>query len=144
VHLNDGEDRTLYKAINDHHLTVVGKKIKNEFVVICSNRTNGAGILKTYKTRWSIERCFKNMKSQGFNLEKTHMTCKQRLKKLMMVVAIAILWCSLAGLKVVSPFKKTVKSPLYSVFTRGLRWMKNNLYQPNFTILFDLLIKSEG
>jgi hypothetical protein len=127
-HLNEGEERTLYKQIAKRNLVVVGKKLKQGLLVVCSNIPNPDKILKTYRTRWSIERCFKNMKTQGFNLENTHMTCLERLKKLMTVVALSVLLACLVGLHQHCPFKKTLQSPLYSFFTRGLRWIKNNLY----------------
>ena len=104
----------LYKAIDEHNLIIVSKKIKDDFVVVCANVSHPESVLPTYKTRWSIEWCFKNMKSQGFNLENTHMTCQERLKKLMTIVAVAMLWSALAGTLVSSPFKKTVRSPLYN------------------------------
>jgi hypothetical protein len=143
IHLGEGEERTLYKEIDHRNLIVVGKKIKGEFVVVCSNVRHPESVLSTYRTRWSIERCFRDMKSQGFNLENTHMTCQERLKKLMMIVAVAMLWSSLAGTIVSAPFKKTVRSPLYSVFTRGLRWVKNNLYDPNSAAVLMAVLKSE-
>jgi len=48
-------------------------------------------ILSTDKKRWLIETCLRNMKSQGFNLENTHMTHLDRLSKLMSVVSVAML-----------------------------------------------------
>jgi hypothetical protein len=113
------------------NLVVVGKKIKEGYVIICSNVKRPEKILKTYRKRWDIERCFKNMKTQGFNLENTHMTSLDRLRKLMAVVALAILVVCLVGLKQKCPFKKTVEAPLYSYFTRGLRWLKYNLLKTN-------------
>jgi hypothetical protein len=144
IHLGEGEERVLYKEIHNRNLIVVGKKIKGELVVVCSNGPHSDSVLPTYQTRWSIERCFRDMKSQGFNLENTHMTCQKRLKKLMTLIAVAMLWSSLAGTMVSAPFKKTVRSPLYSVFTRGLRWVKNNLYDPGSATVLIAALKSEG
>ena len=120
--------------IPNSNLVVVGKKTKEGNVVICSNVQKSEKILKTYRKRWDIERCFKNMKPQGFNLENTHMTSLARLLKLMTVVSVAILMASLLGLQQKCPFKKTVKTPLYSYFIRGLRWLKNNLLTPDIVL----------
>ncbi len=120
--------------IPNSNLVVVGKKTKEGNVVICSNVQKSEKILKTHRKRWDIERCFKNMKSQGFNLENTHMTSLARLLKLMTVVSVAILMASLLGLQQKCPFKKTVKTPLYSYFIRGLRWLKNNLLTPDIVL----------
>ena len=100
--------------IPNSNLVVVGKKTKEGNVVICSNVQKSEKILKTHRKRWDIERCFKNMKPQGFNLENTHMTSLARLLKLMTVVSVAILMASLLGLQQKCPFKKGVKTPLYS------------------------------
>jgi hypothetical protein len=133
--------------IPNANLVVVGKKTKEGTVVICSNVQKPEKILKTYRKRWDIERCFKNMKTQGFNLENTHMTSLDRLLKLMTVVSVAITMASLLGIQQKCPFKKTVKTPLYSYFTRGLRWLKNNLLIPDimpFIPKLDQINLSEG
>jgi transposase len=129
--LEEGEERALYHMISDSDLRGVGKKTKDGLVVICSNVQKPEKILKTYKKRWNIERCFKNMKTQGLNLENTHMTSLDRLMKLMAVVSVAILLASLLGLNQKCPFKKTVQAPLYSYFTREFRWLKHNLNIPH-------------
>jgi len=118
-----------------YNLVIVAKRLKQEFVVICSNHQNPEAILKTYRKRWDIERCFNNMKSQGFNLENTHMTSLDRLTKLMCVVAVAILVANLMGLNQKYPFKKSVKAPLFSFFTRGLRFLCQNLLMDNMMLL---------
>ena len=125
-HLEADQDRYLYKMIASHHLTIVGKKLKDgSMLVVCSNSNNPTHVLSTYRRRWDIESMFKNLKTQGFNIEDTHMTCLQRLKKLMAVVAIATFCMCLIGSHQTCAFKKTVNSPLYSIFTRGLRWIRH-------------------
>ena len=121
--------------IAEYNLVIVAKKLKDEFVVICSNTQNPETILKTYRKRWDIERCFKNMKSQGFNLENTQMTSLERLMKLMCIVAVAILVANIMGLSQKCPFKKSVRSPLYSFFTMGLRFLCQNLLMENIVLL---------
>jgi len=56
------------------------------------------------------------MKTNGFNIQNTHMTLMDRLMKL---VTIALFLASLCWLIQKCPFKKTVGAPLYSYFTRG-------------------------
>jgi transposase len=104
--LKDGEERALYALINQLDLLVVGKKVKGELVVICSNVKNPNKILKTYRRRWQIERCFLQMKTQGFNLENTHMTFMDRLMKLMCIVTVALFLVSLEGLTQKCAYKK--------------------------------------
>jgi hypothetical protein len=128
-------------------LLVIGKKIKGEFVVICSNVQNPDKVLKTYRRRWQIERCFLQMKTNGFNLENTHMTLIERLMKLMCIVTVALFLASLCGLIQKCPFKNTVASPLYSYFTRGLRALKYCLLKPpesQFLQSYKLFQPTEG
>lgn len=143
-HLDCEETRHLYNMLDDPRLFIVGKKIKGEFLIICSNVHDYKRVLKVYKQRWDIERLFKNMKTQGFNLENTHMKDLKRLAKLMALLAVAILFSSIVGLTQKCSFKKTVKSPLYSYFTRGLRVLKNLILTYDFSRVLHNLQKSEG
>lgn len=146
-HLPPGDERVLYAKINELNLLVVGKKIKEEFVVVCSNVQDPPKVLRAYRQRWSVETCFRNMKTQGFNLENTHMTLMPRLNKLMAIMAVAIRVSSLSGLMQHCPYKKTVNAPLYSLFTKGLRFLKHSLFVTDVGAYFLLclaLLKSEG
>lgn len=146
-HLPNDAERTLYTKINQLHLMIVGKKIKGEFVIICSNVQNPTRVLKTYKERWNVETCFKNMKRHGFNLENTHMTMLPRLMKLMAAIAVAILVTSLAGIMQKCAYKKSTKSPLYSLFTKGLRFLKYRWRSVNIYLYLRkclALLKNEG
>lgn len=97
-----------------------------------------------YRKRWDIERLFRNMKTQGFNLENTHMQDLKRLSKLMILLTIVITFSTIAGLNQGCAFKKTVNAPLYSYFTRGLRLLKIQLLLFDFSLAFTTLQKSEG
>ena len=67
--------------LDDPRLFIVGKKVGGEFLIILSNVKDEKRVLQTYRQRWDIERLFKNMKTQGFNLENTHMKDLSRLSK---------------------------------------------------------------
>lgn len=82
------------------------------------------------------------MKSQGFNLEQTHMKDLERLRKLMALISVAILYSSLVGLQEKSPYKRTVQASLYSIFTRGLRLLKAKLLELDISHYFLLAIPS--
>lgn len=130
-HLTRGSrPRKLYKTIDGHDVTLVGCRSKEaELVIILTNRdTKPWVVLNIYKTRWMVECLFKNMKHNGFNLEDTHMTITQRLEKLMAVCAFAVALCVKAGIAkhVIKPipYKKTVKSYLYSFFQYGLNHIR--------------------
>lgn len=143
-HMNTDETRHLYNMMDNPKIFIVCKKIKGENLVICSNVKNQSVVLKTYRKRWDIERLFRNMKTQGFNLENTHMQDLKRLSKLMILLTIVITFSTIAGLTQGCAFKKTVNAPLYSYFTRGLRLLKIQLLLFDFSLAFTTLQKSEG
>lgn len=51
-----------------------------------------------YKKRWRIECFFQNVKKRGFNLEDTHLTKFEKLKKLVALVSIAYAFAANMGL----------------------------------------------
>ena len=101
---------------------VLGRDGKPELQVIISfNEPDEANSL--YKQRWQIESAFKALKSSGFNLEDTHLTEMDRVKKLLSLVLIAFTWSYRIGvylnqLKPI-PIKKHGRRA-YSLFKLGL------------------------
>ncbi len=80
----------------DLHLT--GSRMKDDYLIIISNyEAKKDEILLTYSKRWEIETMFKAFKSQGFNLEDTHLTKKDRIEKLLALMAIAFVWSYITG-----------------------------------------------
>lgn len=54
--------------------------------------------IKRYAERWYIENMFMDMKSNGLQLECTHLTRLERLDTLMSIMAIAYAWMIRIGL----------------------------------------------
>ena len=78
------------------HLT--GSRMQDDYLIILSNyEAPKDEILLTYSQRWEIETMFKAFKSQGFNLEDTHLTKKDRIEKLLALMAIAFVWSYISG-----------------------------------------------
>ncbi len=125
-HLRVKEARKIYKHIDGYDLQFVGTRSKdNKLVIILTNvDENPKRTLAFYKERWCIETLFKNLKSNGINLEGTHLKTPERLKKLLGVCAIVTALCTRAGIDKNNqkpiPFRKTVGALLYSVFQYGL------------------------
>ncbi len=124
-HLCAPEIRYLYKAINDHKLSIaITRSSAGDLVVVCSNTHNPKKILHFYRYRWTIELMFRNMKTSGFDMENTHMKAGEKIEKLMAIIAIALVLCYFAGAEQEeikpTPYKKTVGSFLYSTFKRGV------------------------
>ena len=82
-----------------------------QLLVVCSDK-EGKGI-ETYGERWQIKTLFGSLKSQGFNLEDTHMTAPAKIDRLMSVLAIGFVLSCRAGL-----------DRLVSVLSRGMRLLE--------------------
>jgi hypothetical protein len=125
-----GKPRKLHLKLDDYDLFLVGTRSKDgNLVIVLTNRDMKArDVLAVYKTRWNIECLFKNLKRSGFNLEDTHITIPERLKKLMAVCALAAAFCIKAGIiknrQRPIPYKKTVHCNLYSFFQYGLNYIR--------------------
>ena len=55
-------------------------------------------VSQVYDERWQIESMFINMKSNGFNLEQTHVKKDARLETLRGLVSISYIWMIKTGL----------------------------------------------
>lgn len=78
-------------------LYISGMKSKKDYCIVVSSKDN-LDSLEKYQQRWTIENMFGAFKSRGFNFEDTHMTDLEKLRKLIVLVSIAYLWCVLVGL----------------------------------------------
>ena len=107
-----------------------GFRFKNDknklerLIVACSEPIENA--CELYGHRWYIENMFKDLKSNGFQLEQTHVTKIERLETLIGLLAIAYAWMIKIGkwIKVQQPklFKKAKhKRPRISLFKAGQR-----------------------
>ena len=94
------------KAKTDYHkpvkilgytLWVSGMKSNKGYCVVVSNKDNYDSLEK-YQLRWTIENMFGAFKTRGFNFEDTHMKDLEKIKKLIVLVSIAYIWCVLIGL----------------------------------------------
>lgn len=74
--------------IGKHHLNLSTTYSKGELVAVVSD--NVSNPLKLYKQRWGIETGFKCLKSNGFNLEDTHLRHAHRIITLVQICAIAM------------------------------------------------------
>jgi len=111
------------KIIYNEEVYISGKKtVGNDYLIIASN-SNPDEAQAMYKQRWTIENLFGNMKTKGFYLEKTHLKEDEKLKKLIALLTIAILWCYLIGLWIEKSLTFRVKNhgrKAKSTFRKGL------------------------
>ena len=125
IHWDEDKPRKFEKTMYSTTVYFIGKKIEGDLLIIMTNKdipVNQA--LNIYKQRWSIESLFKNLKTAGFNWERTHMKHSERLIKLLIIMSLATLFIYLVGCQQKIPFRKTVNCPLYSCFTAGLKKLR--------------------
>ena len=98
------------KIIYNEEVYLSGMKTLNNDYVIIASSINPEEAQQIYKKRWTIENLFGSMKTKGFNLESTHMKDDEKLKKLIALITIALLWCYLIGLWIESSIKIRIKN----------------------------------
>lgn len=133
-HLTVGKRRYMQQVIDGHRLHIAGtRSVTGELVIVISNQDKDTKILDIYRKRWTIELMFRHCKTNGFNLEDTHLKHVDRVEKLLAVVSHALLLCFKMGeveeKHKKTPYKKTVKAPLWSTFRRGFDWLRRLLNQ---------------
>lgn len=78
-------------------LFVMGmRRSDGEYVIIVSPEESEQ-LLTDYARRWGIETLFGCLKTRGFCLEATHVTDKDRLRKLVALMALAFCWAYRTG-----------------------------------------------
>ena len=84
--------------------------------------------LSEYRKRWRIECLFRHLKTGGFRLEETHMVEHDKLERLLCVLVVAYLCCTLLGQP--EPIGiKTHGRPAKAVFVAGLNLSTRGLQQ---------------
>jgi hypothetical protein len=93
---NVGIDHLRPVKILGYNLYVSGMRTNRDFCIVISNKDN-YNSLEKYQLRWTIESMFGAFKTRGFNFEDTHMTDKEKLRKLLVLVSIVYIWCIMLG-----------------------------------------------
>jgi Transposase DDE domain. len=68
------------------------------FLILASRGVDTDSILDLYRQRWDIETLFAALKSRGFDLEATHLTEPDRIRKLLGILALTYSWTRIVGL----------------------------------------------
>ncbi len=71
----------------------------NQFVIVATNDFDCFDAIALYAKRWEVETLFSCFKGRGFNLENTHLTDLDKMKKLVAIFSIAFCWCYKIGIK---------------------------------------------
>jgi len=103
----------------------------NSFLILASRGVDPNSIFDLYRQRWDIETLFAALKSRGFDLEATHLTEPDRVRKLLGVVALTYSWTRIVGLdrkRREGPPRKCANGyPEKSLFRYGLDRLKELL-----------------
>lgn len=97
---------------------------KEELLYFISSLKNKRQIISDYPIRWTIECCFKHLKSNGFRLEE--MSLKDPLKIMLMMAIVVFLYvlCIVEGLKQL----KTAKKSDWKVYKNGKRFLTVSVF----------------
>ena len=127
-----------------HGLQYLNEEGKLENLIIASF-TSKTKVGEEYSKRWCIEVMFKNFKSNGFNMEDTHVTKTERLETLFGLLTLGYI-CPINAGKIILKEKpelfKIAKNgrPKLSIFKAGLDEMLNVLLN-GLTKRFNLIFK---
>jgi len=129
------EERTLYgkRTVMGVELFVSGLKLPDGELLIVATDTAPGLAIKTYALRWEIETLFSCLKGRGFNFEDTHIINQDRIKKLLVLLAIAFCWAHKTGewRHEVRPIKiKKHGRPSVSLFRYGLDYLIDVILNP--------------
>ena len=85
------------KTVLGQPMSLVGYRDKNGDLTIIGTNHSIHSAMQRYIQRDQIEHMFRCMKTQGFNLEDTHITDPARLDRLFSVMSIAFVWAYKLG-----------------------------------------------
>jgi len=85
------------------------------------HRSKPEEAVSSYKERWQIETAFKAMKTNGFNIEDTHLADIDRIERLFAVMIIAFTWAYLVGIYKYANFSNTAGELIVS---SSMDWKK--------------------
>ena len=131
--LRVGESTILRKPryISRQPIWLSALRLQDGKLLILASNCKQVDPLGTYSLRWEIEHLFQCLKGRGFTREDTRITHYYRMKKIMMLLAIAFCWAHKTGewkADTVKPLKiKNHGRPEKSLFRYGLDYMADKL-----------------
>lgn len=147
-HLNPNQQRQCRKPylLKGNKVFITAVRLPKDWLFLASPVYCSKAV-EYYKERWQIETLFKALKTQGFNLEDTHLIDRDKFTKLLALLAIAFVWCYKAGvwLNEKKPIRilKTTGKRLYSFFKYGFDYIQhlllNSLKEQELKDVFTLL-----
>lgn len=108
---------------------------KEPLVYFISSLEDRSKIIKAYPIRWTIECCFKHLKSNGFNMEEMRLKNPEKVKLMIAILVFLYVLCIREGLEKIRKSKSNIwkkyrngkKSLAISIFRKGLSWVQLQL-----------------
>lgn len=114
-----------------------GDNPKEELLYLLTTLNKRTKAIKAYKIRWSIECCFKCLKSKGFDLEAINVKGDEKIFLMVALVSFLYTLCVIQGLKIgkrskksdSKKFKDGSRTLAKSYFKRGKEELKKILFR---------------
>lgn len=123
---------TKSKQVGGLHLALALDENSDDPWIIATSQTPSARTLREYARRFACEELFSDMKARGFHLETSQLQHAERFSKLVLVVALLIVWMiTLARQVRIQRLDRQLTyryaQGRYSLFQIGRRWLKKQL-----------------
>ena len=96
----------LFILVRNHNWKV-GDNPNEQLLYLLTTLTKRTKAIKAYKIRWSIECCFKCLKSKGFDLEAVNVKGDEKVFLIVALVSFLYTLCVIQGLKIGKNLKKS-------------------------------------
>jgi len=130
---------TKSKHISGVHLALSLDENSDDPWIIATSQSPSPRTLRDYARRFACEELFSDMKARGFNLETSQLQHVERFSKLLVVIALLLVWIiTLARQVRIKRFDRQLtyrySQGRYSLFQIGKRWLKKQLTLGRCTI----------
>ena len=102
-----------------------GDAPKEELLYLLTTLNKRTKAIKAYKVRWSIECCFKHLKSKGFNLEAINVVGDEKVFLMVALVTLMYTLCVIEGLLK----GKNLKSSDFKTFADGTKTLAKSYFR---------------
>jgi hypothetical protein len=120
--------RVLYgkRNVMGHELYLAALRMFDGELLIVATSESPGNAIEIYGLRWEIETLFGCLKGRGFNFEDTHVTDRERISRIFVLLSVAFCWAHKTGewRHEVEPIcLKTHGRPAVSLFRYGLDYL---------------------
>ncbi len=113
---------------------------KEKLLYFISSLTQSKEIVRIYPIRWTIETCFKHLKSNGFNLEEMGFKRTAKIILMMGIVVFLYVLCITQGLKRLMKKKKSD----WKKYSNGKRFLSESIFLKGLAYLNSEFWNLEG